>query len=208
MPQTWTANYVETHSQASEYLIGILTGYIIYSSKSSVNKVKSKRILFAIFGAWILSISFIFFHIFCVPHFYFTPPQFVVYRSLCNELLACFICWIIYATHVLKSGEIIKVFLSQQFLQPLSKLCLSVYMIHYIYIYYTIDYTNEAVKIPGLGWLIHLSVGDIFISIVLALIFHLLVEAPAAKIINLLWKRKIKVKQILNFSKIQEIRVV
>jgi hypothetical protein len=51
-------------------------------------------------------------------------------------------------------------------------------MVHLIYIMYTMDY-GKVSRLPGLRWLIHVSVGDIVVSSMLGLVLHLFIEAPA-----------------------------
>jgi hypothetical protein len=109
-----------------------------------------------------------------------------VYKSTCNEIFACSICWIIFACHQLKSGGVIRKFLSLLIWQPISKLCLSIYLLHLFYIYYTLDFGIGVKSLPGLQWLIQVNIGDIVISSLLGLVFYLFVEAPLAKLIALL----------------------
>jgi hypothetical protein len=47
------------------------------------------------------------------------------------------------------------------------------------------DY-GKVSRLPGLRWLIHVSVGDIVVSSMLGLVLHLFIEAPAVKIIDCL----------------------
>lgn len=54
---------------------------------------------------------------------------------------------------------------------------------------FTFDYRKIS-KLPGLRWLLHISIGDIVISSFFGLILHLFVEVPAMKIIELLFGNK------------------
>jgi peptidoglycan/LPS O-acetylase OafA/YrhL len=189
-PTRWDQCYIQTQYQASKYLIGIIAGYAIYKN----NKEPKRFNQIAVKSAWIFSISVILTSIFTNPKNHFSDFGGIVYDSIQHEVFACAICWIIFACHNLKSGGILRKFLSLDFWQPLSKLCLSVYMVHLIYIMYTMDY-GKVSRLPGLRWLIHVSVGDIVVSSVIGLILHLFVEAPAVKIVDcLLGKSKTKEK--------------
>jgi peptidoglycan/LPS O-acetylase OafA/YrhL len=98
----------------------------------------------------------------------------------------------IFACHKLKSGGILRSFLSSSLWQPFSRLCLSVYLVHYLNIEYT-QYFGIIPSTPvNMWWEIHIHFGDIVISLILGTIFHLLVEAPAAKLIDIVLKDKPK----------------
>jgi peptidoglycan/LPS O-acetylase OafA/YrhL len=99
-------------------------------------------------------------------------------------LWACSVCWIIFACHHLKTGGLIRSFLSHRFWQPLSKLSLSIYLIHYVYIGYVEMKELQPEKGFEFPWIVLISAGDITMSIFFAFFFHLLVEAPIANLIN------------------------
>lgn len=152
------------------------------------NKKPKVPLIFNIFG-WCLSISIILTTIFTNQKETLSKINGLIFESTQHELFACAIAWIIYACHVLKSGGVLRKFLCQDFWQPLSKLCLSIYMIHYVYIMNTMDY-GKVSRLPGLKWLIHVSIGDIVVSSTIGLILHLFIEAPTVKIIESLFSQK------------------
>lgn len=155
--------------------------------------------------SWILALGFIIFHVYFQPAFYRNQYGHNIYNSSARFLWACSICWIIFACHHLKSGGLIRSFLSHQFWQPLSKLGLSVYLVHYIYIDYVEADPLEPKDGFSLYWTVHISAGDILISFFLGALFHLFVEAPIANLIALLCDRKIirskKTQQCLSEAK-------
>jgi peptidoglycan/LPS O-acetylase OafA/YrhL len=108
-----------------------------------------------------------------------------------RELWASALCWIIFACHSLKSGGIIKRFLSHHAWQPLSKLSLNMYLLHMYFIYSTGGFFG--VKF-GFLWMCHVHVGDIFFAIVLGALAYVLVEAPVGKLVGFMWKLKEKSK--------------
>ena len=114
--------------------------------------------------------------------------------------------WIIFACHQLKSGWLIRSFLSHVFWQPLSKLCLGVYIIHFIYIcrtHYQAGFSTFLDK--SLSTVLHVAYGDIFISFLIAAAFNVLVEIPLATLTNFVIgyeveedkKRKVKKEECL-----------
>lgn len=181
--------YMHTQYRISQYLIGILTGYIIFQCNK--HKVKVNKLI-AIIG-WTFSIGFLLSHIFKNFH----PKSVIgkqIYASIYRELWACAICWMIFGCHVLKSGGVIRKFLSLNFWQPLSKISLSVYLIHYIYL--MLMHTNQKDVSMYYSWLqIHLSFADVVISFIFSGIFFLFVEAPMMNLTNSFWEsRKVNFK--------------
>lgn len=170
----------QTHFRMSAYLIGIITGYLLYYK--GYRKTRHEK-YFVLLG-WTLSLGFMITHIFCSLRSLF---GFYIYEIIYRELWAASICWIIYACHQLKSGWILRSFLSSLFWQPLSKLGLSVYLIHYVYL--DLMHLNQK-EIIWLGTLpqIHIYIADILISFALGAIFYLTVEAPTCQIVQMTWK--------------------
>lgn len=176
---------MQMHFRLGEFFIGIITGYIMYKKEISekIEKImKQRKIILLI--CWFLSIGFFYFHIFKAPIYSLSPTFSAFYKSVDRELWACSICWIVFACHQLKSGWIVKSLLSLPAWQPLSKLTLSMYLLHMPYLYYTIEYYPTSY-----GFLHNCMVnfGDIMMSICLALAAYFFVEAPLAKLVNLLW---------------------
>lgn len=93
------------------------------------------------------------------------------------------VSWIIYACHRLKSGGIVRSFLSHYIWIPLSKLCLSIYVAHYVYIIIT-TLNRKHFYFFDVPFLIHYFPIDIAISLGLGLILHLFVEVPSSLIVK------------------------
>jgi peptidoglycan/LPS O-acetylase OafA/YrhL len=133
---------------------------------------------------------------------YFDNGRFF-YVSISRELWAASICWIIFACHQLKSGGALRRLLSNPLWQPFSKLCLSVYLVHFIYIELT-QYDRTQSGPINVWWEIHIHIGDIFISLLFGTIFYLMLEAPAARIIQMIFKEKTKlIQNELPFKKME-----
>jgi peptidoglycan/LPS O-acetylase OafA/YrhL len=139
------------------------------------------------FLGWFLSLGFIAFFVYVRPQ---TSSFNLIYDTVARFFWASSICWIIFACHHLKTGWIIRKLLSHRFWQPLSRLSLSIYLIHYVYINYNETYQFQPEQGFKLHRIVHISAGDITMSIFFATLFHLFVEAPIANLTALIWNRK------------------
>ena len=179
----WWWHYFETHFRLASYLFGVITGYIMYNeeiSRKIETKLNENNKLY-LWICWSGCIGFLWFHTFQVPSVQFSTNFLNIYLSVERELWACSICWIIFACHRLKSGGVIRTVLSHPSWQPLSKLSLSMYLLHMPYLLYTAEYYGN---VRGFLWLAHLHAGDIFISIGAAAFGYVLVEAPVGKVVD------------------------
>jgi hypothetical protein len=199
--------YMQTHHRIGEYFIGIIFGFLTHDFNTS-KKFSSFPSKFFVFLGWILSLLFLFTHVYLNPKSFLNRTNQNIYDTISKELWAVSICWIIFACHSLQSGFFIQKFLCHRSWQPLSKLCLSLYLTHFIYIMMTMANFKKRL-IVDTWWEIHILVGDIFISIALAAIFYIVVEAPTANVIAILWKQadKAKVSGTTNVANVECIKV-
>lgn len=154
-------------------------------------KMKLNKII--VFIGWTLSLSFLGSHIFYNLKYSLPKMGEYFYDSVVREAWACSICWIIFACHHLESGGPIRSFLSCHFWQPLSKMCLSIYLIHFVYIELTVMNEKEH-HVANIWWQLHIHIGDVVISSLLGMIFFLLVEAPTNQAVRLFCSRQAKNK--------------
>lgn len=143
------------------------------------------RKLLILFG-WAIAFYFLF-----MPY-YFSRPFYLQYDAYRDAWAASF-CWIIFASHQFNSGSILRMFLSLPFWEPLSKICLSVYLNHYLYILITDANRKENVWIDA-WWKISIYVGDIVISFFLGTLLYLCVEIPFFRITQIVLNHKIDFK--------------
>lgn len=141
-----------------------------------------------IYICWFLSLSFLVSRTLFKPKFE-TEDYNNIYETTTRIPWACSICWIVYACHQLKSGGIIRRFLSSLFWQPLAKLWLSFYLVHFVYL----NIFEGVATTPAeysLIWHLGMSVVDITISLIISVAFYLLIEAPIANFLSLIWPQK------------------
>lgn len=163
-------------------------------------KMKESKIL--LYGCWALCIGFIYLR----TAYDVSPPTSLIpgqyhsqYDAVQRELWACSICWIVFACHKLKSGGIIRRFLSHPSWQPLSKLTLSMYLFHPVYFLFTNGYYTGNFNFQ---WIMHLHFGDIVFSIIAATFAFVLIEAPVARLTEIMWKSEEQLKN--NYEVLKE----
>jgi len=105
------------------------------------------------------------------------------YHATHRIIFTFFVGWMIFSFHYLKSGSVIRWFLSHPLWQPLSKLSLSIYLAHDVYIILSVSNTKELSHYE-MSWFMHVCAGDILMSILYGALLYLLFEAPIAKVVN------------------------
>lgn len=183
----WDDHYFRTHFRLTQYLVGVWLGFLMLKI-DSIDCIQKIPTIVSLFG-WTMALGFMIFHVYFQPDFYRNQYGHNIYNSTARFLWACSISWIIFSCHHLKSGGLIRSLLSHHFWQPLSKLGLSVYLVHYIYINYVETNSLQPKDGFSLYWIIQISAGDVFISFFLGALFHLFVEAPIGNLIALLLDR-------------------
>lgn len=93
------------------------------------------------------------------------------------------LCWIVYACHHLRSGGFVNRFLSLRSWQPFSRMSLSIYLIHMIYIILTVVSMKELWFIES-AWMIHIVLGDFVAPTFFGVILYLMVESPSNALIQ------------------------
>jgi hypothetical protein len=171
------------HFRLAEYLVGVLTGYIMHVTKTDNFNVQIKSKNFQVIFGWILSLGFIIFHVYFSAS-YWPQSLSILYIATFQVAWACSVCWIVFACHNLKSGGPVRVILSHHYWQPLSKLCLGFYILHYIYI------IQSPFSIPKVPQMIHVSFGDVSINLIFAFLFYLAFEAPVSNLLTIFWEKK------------------
>jgi peptidoglycan/LPS O-acetylase OafA/YrhL len=126
--------YFPTHSRAGPWFVGIILGYCLF-------RIQGKTIVISKFlnaFMWIFSLSVLFSMAYLQVGF--TSATDVIHRAyhisflaLHRNLWAIALCWIIFACQNLKTGGIIRWFLSLPQWQPISRMGLSMYLVGAVY---------------------------------------------------------------------------
>ncbi|CRK95351.1 CLUMA_CG008838, isoform A [Clunio marinus] len=155
--------YKQPQYRLGEYLVGIAFGYLIYTS----NGKKLRLGKFITLSCWILSLGFIGIHTF--TRIWWTSNSTInhILQATHVEAWTCSISWIVFACHVLKSGSIIRKFLSK-----------------------LTDFNQKVFIVRTLSQRLLLFTSDVIISFSLGLIFYLLIEAPTSTLIGRTFKAK------------------
>lgn len=118
----------------------------------------------------------------------FDYPNKLTYDIVLNLLIG----WTIFSFHLFNSSGLIKWFLSHPLWQPLSKLTLSTYIFHMVYLE-TLTLNIQESAYYNTVWIFHIIVGDIVICNILGLIAYLFVEAPASNLMKYFMRSENKV---------------
>jgi peptidoglycan/LPS O-acetylase OafA/YrhL len=127
--------YYGTHSRCGPWLLGMLAGYFMYKNKGKVFRINP--LVNALL--WIASISSLALMV-LIEHYLFKKPPGSInigfhssFITLQRNIWGLMICWILFATVQLKTGGIIRWFLSLPQWQPIARMSLSMYLVHPIY---------------------------------------------------------------------------
>lgn len=182
--------YEFTQYRVAQFLVGIIAGYLLYNYQEKTFKLSQLQTSLA----WTFSITFLSLHVFIKPHHTTHSTLFgFLYESVWRELWTLSICWIVFACHLLKSGGIVRWFLSLNLWQPLSRMSLSIYLINFVYIKLTL--VNQK-SVPELDawWQMHIYTADLVLAICFGAILYLTVEAPTMKLLSLIWSPQSKIE--------------
>ncbi|KAL7038797.1 hypothetical protein ACKWTF_009696 [Chironomus riparius] len=173
--------YRQTHFRIGQWLVGISLGYIMYQMKDETSEYRiRKRVRYT---CWFLTASAlisteIYYQLLRTEPF---PRAF--YEATHRIIFTCFIGWMIFSFHYLKSGNIFRKFLSHPLWQPISKLSLSIYLVHDIYIIMSVSNIKD-LSYFDMSFMLHIIAGDILMTILYSVLLYLLIEAPISKLLN------------------------
>ncbi|KAL7012540.1 hypothetical protein ACKWTF_014911 [Chironomus riparius] len=182
--------YFPTHARMGPWFIGMTTGYLIY--KNRIEKFKLPKIFFTIM--WIIALSTIFAVILGFYPFMqmnnntTTVFQNAFYLATFRNAFACGVAWIIFGCEN-GTGGVVRWFLSWPHWQPISRMGLSVYLIHPIYQSIVIFGQNQPIHFDEITF-VHAYFGDILVVLVLSTVLYLTFEVSFANIENYFSKRK------------------
>lgn len=177
--------YERTQYRVGELIIGIYTGYLM--RKNSFIKRPGKVLELFV---WTLVTTFIFVHVFILyprPNLLLNKHNGIIYDLFSRELFSFSISWIIVYCH--KFNCAINGFLSHRCWHPISKMCLSIYLIHYVYQNLTLANQKKSYFVDT-WWLVHVFIGDVIICFILSLLFYLAIESPMTQLANLVIRKR------------------
>lgn len=182
--------YYPTHARMGPWFIGMTLGYILYQHRQK--KIRLNRIFNAVM--WILSLT-IFAAITMGSQIMFLPAAVNQTSLLANAFYLAFYrngwalatAWMIFACHN-GTGGIIRWFLQLPQWQPLARMGLSLYLLHFMFQHFIIMNSKQPIYFDEFE-LIHQFWGDIVASIILATVGYLTFEVPFMTLENVLYKK-------------------
>lgn len=185
----WFAKfYLPTHLRLCSWTVGIMLGYVMYKNRGK--KVRINKLLEL--TLWILSFGFLLAIILGLYPFQqinntLSRLANALYNTFFRLMWSCAVAWIIFACQN-GSGGVVRWFLSLKQWQPLGKIGLSIYLVHYFYQIVTIlnqkqpiywDFFSQWQKFNG----------DVLVSTLFATVLYLAVESPVFLIESYLHKK-------------------
>lgn len=179
----------------------MITGFIMYLNKDGKLNPQEERKWLVSASGWTLSICFL--STIAIHDFWKTTHALDENENFSRELWAASICWIVFACHQLETGWLVRSFLSSTFWQPLSKLCLSIYIAQYSYIFMTYVSQKDLEYIP-ISWQAHVHVGDLVVALTFGKLLYLFVEAPTSNVLQMIIQKKTRVSPVEKLPNIFE----
>lgn len=126
--------YNATHARLGPWMVGIVLGYTLHKTKDKTIVV-SKKLNSSL---WLTSLSVLTLVVvlsqpFNSPSYSTTLIANAFYMAFHRLAWAIALSWIIFACQKLKTGGIIRWFLSHPYWQPIGRMSLSMYLVHVIY---------------------------------------------------------------------------
>ncbi|XP_059480845.1 nose resistant to fluoxetine protein 6-like isoform X2 [Neocloeon triangulifer] len=173
-----------TPNRISPYMVGIALGLILWKLKSGQTEKLSKK---ALSLCWILSTASVFAAFygaskFVNPSYNYNLAEAMIFAGLHKAFFTFFLACVVYACECGCAEKTIT-FLSWKPFSFLNKLSFSIFLTHYIVINY-IDGTLRHQRYFDVIQNIHVFVGNFTFSIILAIVFYLLIEAPSRSWVN------------------------
>ncbi|XP_071490397.1 O-acyltransferase like protein-like [Diadema antillarum] len=167
--------YAKPYTRIPTYLVGMVTGYILFSLR---NKRVKMSIVIAILG-WLCALGTLFGVIYGVwggTSRYIEQWESVLYLTLSRVSWGVGVAWMIFAC-LTGYGGFIGVFLEWGFWVPLAKMSYCAYLIHPVIIFSGVVFDKTLYHFSYMS-LSYTYVGNIVFSYVSAAILSLVVEAP------------------------------
>ncbi|XP_031627930.1 nose resistant to fluoxetine protein 6-like [Contarinia nasturtii] len=178
--------YFPTHIRFSPWLIGVMFGYMLLETRKRPIRIPQ---LFNLF-AWIVSLALMAAVIFVNYPLQqldseATPLEYGLYDALSRVVWSIALCYVVFAC-VNNCGGPINWFLGHPLWQPLSRLCYSIYIVHFPVIMVMMASIKTSPYFSELT-AFHAFIGNFVISVFVAIIATLTFESPIVIIEKLIF---------------------
>ncbi|XP_039271604.2 nose resistant to fluoxetine protein 6-like [Styela clava] len=186
----WNETYVRPWCRIGVYVIGLATGYVIHVTK---RKIKMNEVFVTLMWGAVIAVELSVIYGFCGPILYnYTPSNNVMYfyNAVSRPVWALGLSWVTIAC-VSGYGGPINSFLSWKFFVPLSRLSFCAYLIHPLivsYIYISREYEMHF----AIYLMVYYYLAVLLLSLGLAYLLSMTVEAPMAGILKLIFPKSTK----------------
>jgi peptidoglycan/LPS O-acetylase OafA/YrhL len=184
---SWYDYYVTPTYRLSEFLVGILFGYAMHNMRK-VSKTSPLTFVVSYIG-WIVAVGLLYNIFYQNKPFEIFGSNQHAYSATYRPLWSLAVCYVVFACHQHQTGGLIRWFLNLNLWQPLSKIGLSIYIFHFIYLDWT-GYNIWEKSSFGMWFSFLLHMSDIVVTTILGAILYLFVEAPTGRILALMWPKK------------------
>ncbi|XP_059480843.1 O-acyltransferase like protein-like [Neocloeon triangulifer] len=168
-----------TPNRITPYMVGIALGFVLWKLKSGDSEKMPKK---AEYAGWILSLAALLASLYTAfkfvnPSFKYDLVETMIFAGLHKALFTIYLAWIIYACESGRSENLNK-FLAWKPFAFISKLSFSIFLTHYIVLSY-MEGTLRHQRYFDFIQNTHVFAGNFTFSVLLAIVFFLLVEAPS-----------------------------
>ncbi|XP_046487737.1 uncharacterized protein [Neodiprion pinetum] len=172
--------YMSTVHRSSAYLVGVVLGYVIATTKLRLSKLQV-AILWTVACSLMSLCAIATWHLYSDSYVYDVVFE-SAYAAFARPAWAIAVAWIIYACTQGYGGPIAETLSWPGFL-PLSRLSYCVYLVHLVIQVSTAAVTRTSVVFLKFQ-IFHLFWGDLAISIGMAFLFNIFIEAPVMVLVK------------------------
>ncbi|KAK9498833.1 hypothetical protein O3M35_003389 [Rhynocoris fuscipes] len=183
--------YLPTHTKTTGYIVGILTGYLLYCFKKDKIKFKMNRIFSTLL--WLATATCMLYSVFGGYHIFqlnseYSKAESAFYNGFFKLFWCLGLMWIIIAC-IMGYGGPVNTILSAKIFGPLGRLTYCIYLTHIAVILFDIS-SRRIVSYYTDYSQVQAFFGDMFFVIVFATILSVLLESPLMTIEKLIFGRR------------------
>ncbi|XP_073995610.1 nose resistant to fluoxetine protein 6-like isoform X2 [Rhodnius prolixus] len=183
--------YLPTHTKITGYIVGILTGYLLYGFRKQKIKFRMNKIVSALL--WIAAATCMLYAMFGSFHIIqlnspYSRAESAFYIGFYKLFWTAGLMWIIIACTMGYGGPV-NTFLSAKIFGPLGRLTYCIYLTHVAIILYDISSRRMTTYYTDYGQ-VQAFFGDMFFVIICATILSVLLESPLITIEKIIFGRR------------------